>query len=47
MGLYSIAMCVSSGPLGKGETEMTEPEFETVALWVVAVLVLMAPWALL
>ncbi|WP_291175338.1 hypothetical protein [Hyphomicrobium sp.] len=29
------------------ETEMTEPKFETIALWIVAVLVLMAPWALL
>jgi hypothetical protein len=27
--------------------DMTEPEFENVALWVVAVLLLMAPWALL
>jgi len=26
---------------------MTEPDFENVALWVVAVLLLMAPWALL
>jgi hypothetical protein len=29
------------------EADMTEPEFETVALWVVAVLLLMVPWALL
>jgi hypothetical protein len=26
---------------------MTEPKLENVALWVVAVLVLMVPWALL
>jgi hypothetical protein len=31
----------------QGETELTEPEFESVALWLVAVLVLMTPWALL
>jgi hypothetical protein len=30
-----------------GEAEMTKPDYESVALWVVAVLLLMAPWVLL
>ncbi len=46
--LCSIAACVVRSSFA-GEMEMTEPEFESVALWVVvvAVLVLMTPWALL
>ena len=30
-----------------GEAVVTDPHFETIALWIVAVLVLVAPWALL
>jgi hypothetical protein len=46
--LYNIVACVVRSFFA-GETEMTEPDLETVALWVVTVLVLMlmAPWALL
>lgn len=43
--LYSIAVCVVSSSCK--EAEMTEPKVEAIALWIVVLLVLMAPWALL